>query len=291
MKKFLLGVAVLMIICLPAAARAQRKQGRSKGRKPGNYARTAPARVEPIRTMRGSLFANKISVRTSDTDQPSFDYTINSVRINERRIELQGTIKPAKANVGEASPVTATLVGTLAKLRPPEPGARAKATGQSTSPAASAASGQNPAQQQGREPTNPENAAQIGELSQATQTTALTTQPPTAPGGKQPAGTFLTEQITEAPVQTQALATATNGVTGCEVMFLKMRLPPQLASTARSGNQSVQLGVSLAPIDNKLGAEINQRICGVVRALNANAKSENIEAELTELNRLLGGRR
>ena len=291
MKKFLLSIAVLVIICLPAAARAQRKQGRIKGRQPRSSARTAPARVEPIRTMRGSLFANKIAVRTSDTDQPSFDYLINSVRISEGRVEFQGTIKPAALNVGETSPVTATLVGTLAKLRPPESSAGAKATGRSTSVAASVAGGQNPVQQQGREPTNPENAAQIGELSQATQTTALTTQPPTAPGGKQPAGTFLTELITEAPVQTRALATAINGVTGCEVMFLKMQLPAQLAGTARTRNQSVQLGVSLAPIDNNLGAEINQRICGVVRALNSNAKSENIEAELTELNRVLSGSR
>ncbi len=291
MKRWLYGCAVVVLICLPTASWAQRKQERGAQRNGISPARSTSAHVEPVRTMRGSMLANVITARTSDNDQPGFDYTITGARVSEGRLELQGTIRSATANTGPVSTATATLVGTLAKHRPAAPRDAVRATTPDTPPPAAAASGQTRVQQQGRESTNPENAAQLGQLSQATQTTALATHPPTAPGGKQPAGTTLTEQITEAPVQTRALATATSGVTGCEVMFLKMQLPSQLKAYARVSNQMVQLGVVLVPLDNKIGDEINQRMCRIVRALDSKGGSGEAEDELTRLNRLLGSSR
>ena len=289
MKRWLYGCAVVVLICLPTASWAQRKQERGAQRKGISPTRSPSAHVEPVRTMRGSMLANVITARTSDNDQPGFDYTITGARVSEGRLELQGTIRSPTTNTGPVSTVTATLVGTLAKHRPTASSYAARAATSGTPPAS--ASGQTRVQQQGRESTNPENAAQLGQLSQATQTTALATHPPTAPGGKQPAGTTLTEQITEAPVQTRALATATSGVTGCEVMFLKMQLPSQLKAYASGGNQMVQLGVVLVPLDNKIGNEINQRMCRIVRALDSKAGSGEAEDELTRLNRLLGSSR
>lgn len=286
-KGWLFGFAVAGLISLPAGTPAQRKQGRSVQGGSGRSARIA-ARVEPLRTMRGLMSGNVIAARRSD-DSPGFNYTITGARISEGRLELQGALTPASRNIGPASAVTATLVGMLAKFRPPEPGTQAVT--QTTSPAIAAATGQNPVQQPGREPTSPENAAQLGQLSQATQTTARTAQPPTAPGGKQPSDKNLTEQITQAPVQTRALATAGGGTTGCELMFLKMQLPMQLAASTRAGSQPVQLGVVLATIDNERGMEINQHICRIVRALNSGGKDREIETELTQLNRLLSGGR
>ena len=290
MKRRLCGFALMLLICLPAASWAQRKRERNVRRTDALPARAVNAQVEPPRTMRGSMLANVITARASDSDQPSFDYTITSAHVSEGKLELRGTIKPVGASAGQTSTATATLVGTLAKHRPPRPDA-AQATDKSAPPAAASASGQTPVQQQGRETTNPENTAQLGQLSQATQTTARTTHPPTAPGGKQPAGTALTEQITEAPVQTRALAAATGGVTGCEVMFLKLRLPTQLASHARAADQTVQLGVVLALLDNQVGTEINQHMCRVVRALDSQAGGAEAEESLKQLNRLLGGTR
>jgi hypothetical protein len=288
MKSWLYSCAVVVLICLPTSSWAQRKQARGVPRHGMSPARSTSAHVEPVRTMRGSMLANVITARTSDNDQPGFDYTITGARVSEGRLELQGTIGSATANTGQVSTATATLIGTLAKHRPVATGDAARATTPGASPAAS---GQARVQQQGREPTNPENAAQLGQLSQATQTTAQATHPPTVPGGKQPAGTTLTEQITEAPVQTRALATATSGVTGCEVMFLKIQLPSQLKAKAGGSNEMVQLGVVLVPLDNKTGDEINQRMCRIVRALDSKAGSGEVDDELTRLNRLLGSSR
>lgn len=281
-KRWLYGCAVVVLICLPTVSWAQKKQERGAQRKGISTARSASAHVEPVRTMRGSMLANVITARTSDNDQPRFDYTITGARVSEGRLELQGNVRSATASAGPVSTVTATLVGTLAKHRPTGSGYAARATTSGTPPAS--ASG---AHQQGRETTNPENASQIGQLSQATQSTALATHPPTAPGGKRPAGTTLTEQITEAPVQTRALATATSGVTGCEVVFLKMQLPSQPKAYKRGSNQMVQLGVVLVPLDNKIGNEINQRMCRIVRVLDSKGGSGEVEDELTRLNRLL----
>jgi hypothetical protein len=53
----------------------------------------------------------------------------------------------------------------------------------------------------------------------------------------------------------------------------------------------VQLGVVLVPLDNKIGDEINQRMCRILRALDSKAGSGEAEDELTRLNRLLGSSR
>jgi hypothetical protein len=77
----------------------------------------------------------------------------------------------------------------------------------------------------------------------------------------------------------------TGANTGCEIMYLSLRLPARLA--ARS--QQVQLGVVLEPIDNPIGVKINQCVCRIVRAVEERRADGSKEASLNELNRLLSG--
>jgi hypothetical protein len=53
----------------------------------------------------------------------------------------------------------------------------------------------------------------------------------------------------------------------------------------------VQVGVVLVPLDNKIGDEINQRMCRIVRALDSKTGRGEAEDELIRLNRLLGSSR
>jgi hypothetical protein len=49
----------------------------------------------------------------------------------------------------------------------------------------------------------------------------------------------------------------------------------------------VQLGVLLAPTDNRLGEEINRRLCAIVRMSGDKSGGDRIRASVDELNRLL----
>ena len=85
--------------------------------------------------------------------------------------------------------------------------------------------------------------------------------------------------------QTQSLYTAIDAGSGCDVLYVKIQLPPQLAARARAA-EPVQIGVVLATLDNKRGEEINRHVCRVVRALSA---GQGVEDQLAQLNRLLSG--
>jgi hypothetical protein len=77
---------------------------------------------------------------------------------------------------------------------------------------------------------------------------------------------------------------AESGISGCELIYLRMRLPARYATGAGSAN--VQLNVALAQIDNKTGTDLNQRLCRVVYALET--EDDSADAELEHLNHLLG---
>ena len=214
-------------------------------------------------------------------DRPAFEYTLTAARVVNGKLELQGTMRRAAAKGGAGSEASATLVGTLAKFRSPKEEGSRSTTG--PRPAA----GEPAAQQQGAQAQTGETAGQVGQLAQSTQSTARQTQTPTAPDGEQPEkGEKLTQGGAESAAGTQAVAAAT-GITGCEVMYLKMELPAQMAAAA--GGRTVQLNVSLAQLDNKAGQELNKRICRVVNAIDSN--NGTADAEIAMLNRMLGGAR
>ena len=268
MKKICSGLAVVVALLAAVDAPAQRR-GRGTGARARRPAAVRPAvRVEPTRTLSGRMVGNRVVARLAD-DRTEFDYTLTGAQVVEGKLRFLGSVvEPGRA--GSASETaSATLVGTLGRSREPwawasEP-RRPKSAGQQAQP-------------QGREARNPETAGQIGQLAQATQSTARTTQTPTAPEAKKPAAGQVTEQ-------TQSLYTAIDAGSGCDVLYVKMQLPPQLAARARA-TEPVQIGVVLATLDNKRGEEINRHVCRVVRAL---AAGQGVEDQLAQLNRLLSG--
>jgi hypothetical protein len=62
-----------------------------------------------------------------------------------------------------------------------------------------------------------------------------------------------------------------------------MALPARYAAAA--GGREVQLNVALARIDNRAGDDLNRGICRVLLAMETGGA---VDAELAELNRLLG---
>lgn len=270
MKKICSGLVVAVALFAAADVPAQRRGrgGRARPRQSA-VARTA-ARVEPTRTLSGRMIGNRVIARLAD-DRAEFDYTLTGAQVIDGRLQFLGSVgEPGRGGVAVET-ASATLVGTLGRSR--EPWAWASEP-RRPKPAA----GQQGAQPQGREARNPETAGQIGPLSQATQSTARTTQTPTAPEAKKPAEGQVTEQ-------TQSLYTAIDVGSGCDVLYMKMQLPPRLAARARAA-EHVQIGVVLVPLDNKRGEEINRHVCRVVRALSA---GQGVEEQLTQLNRLLSG--
>jgi hypothetical protein len=287
MNKQLCGLAIVGLLVVsasaaPSGASAQGKQRRVRAPGAASPAPSAPAASAP-RTVKGSMRGNVIAVRNVN-DRPAFAYTLTGARVVNGKLELQGTTRPAAAKGGAGAAASATLVGTLAMhRRPEEEQSRAEAEPQTTKP--EPAAGDPPAQQQGGQAATPETAGQLGQLAQSTQSTARQTPTPTAPDGEQPEkGESLTEHVAEAPVDTKPLAGGT-GVTGCELLYLKMELPAQMAAAA--GGRTVQLNVSLAQLDNKAGEDLNQHICRVVRALDSNKGTA--DTEVAALNAMLGG--
>lgn len=76
--------------------------------------------------------------------------------------------------------------------------------------------------------------------------------------------------------QTQSLYSAAEPGSGCEVIYLRLQPPGQ--------NQPLQVGVTLAHLDNEAGNQINQAVCRLARALSAKEKTDEA---LSELNRLI----
>ena len=89
-------------------------------------------------------------------------------------------------------------------------------------------------------------------------------------------------------MQTRALAGAQTGTTtGCEVMFLRMNIPAQLVALYETGTKPVQLGVMVSSLDNKQGAQINERICRIARLIEDRRPAAEADAEIAALDTLL----
>lgn len=290
MKKIVSGLALFVVILLPLGdAAAQRRQTKSRAaRRQTAAAVGTPGAVEPVRALTGRMVGNKITARMSD-GRPGFEYVVTGAKVVDGKIEFEGVINGG-GKAAAATPTTATLVGTLSRASNPWPSATSAAPRRAARDAAPAsgtatgpASGQTATQPQGREARNPETAGNVGQLAQATQSTARTTQTPTAPEGTNPAAGEVNEQ-------TQSLYATVDTGSGCEIFFLKMHLPAPLATAARAG-QPVQLGVVLAPMDNKAGEQINQRVCRVVRGLGGGQEGKGLESQVAELNQMLAAGR
>jgi hypothetical protein len=91
--------------------------------------------------------------------------------------------------------------------------------------------------------------------------------------------------------QTQSLYVQGDAATDCGLLFLRMELPPRLRSAMGAGSEPVQMGIVLAPIDNRKGEEINHGICQVYKILSNKAAGGNLVASLDALNRLLAASR
>lgn len=280
MNKLVLCFAIAMSVAvLTVDVAAQRAKGRSIRRRSASAANAAQMSRLPAHTLSGVMMSNRISTRT-DSDQPGFDYVMTGAQVVDGRLQLQGMVSPAKGST--TTPVSAVLVGTMARARNPWPNAAsAPERRRSAQQRDAAGTPQAGTQQQGREPRNAETAAELGQLAQTTQSTQAPTPTPTSPQGRRPADGEVTEQ-------TQSLYTSVNTGSGCELMFLKMQLPPQVASAAHA-NQSVQLGVVLAPMDNQQGDRINNHMCRIVRALNLKQDDENLRTSVAQLNQMLAG--
>lgn len=273
-------VAALSVAALAIDVAAQRAKGSSIRRRSATAANATQMQRLPAYSLSGIMTNNRISTRT-DNNQAGFDYVVTGAQVVDGKLQLQGVI--SSANRSAATPVTAVLAGTMARARNPWPSA-ASAPERRRAQQGGAAAGtpQSGTQVQGREPRNAETAAGLGQLAQTTQSTQSPTPTPTSPQGRRPpAGGEATEQ-------TQSLYTAVDTGTGCELMFLKMQLPPQFASASRA-KESVQLGVVLAPMDNQRGEQINGYVCRIVRALDGKQDDKSLQASVGQLNQMLAG--
>jgi len=91
--------------------------------------------------------------------------------------------------------------------------------------------------------------------------------------------------------QTQSLYVQGDAATDCGLLFLRMELPLRLRSAIGAGAEPVQMGIVLAPIDNRQGEEINHSICQVYKILSNKAAGGNLLASLEALNRQLAAAR
>ncbi len=271
-------VVAVSVAVMTVDVAAQRAKGRSIRRRSATAANATQMQRLPAYSLSGIMTNNRIATRT-DNDQPGFDYVVTGAQVVDGKLQLQGVISSAGRT--DTTPVAAVLAGTMARARNPWPSA-ASAPERRRTRQASAAAGTPPAgSPQPGQPPSGEAGADLGQLAQTAQSTQTPTPTPTSPRGGRPAAGEVTEQ-------TQSLYTATDTGTGCELMFLKMQLSPQLAAAARS-KQSVQLGVVLAPMDNKRGEQINGHICRIVRTLDGKQDDKSLQASVEQLNQMLAG--
>lgn len=271
-------VAAVSVAVMTADVAAQRAKGRSIRRRSATAANVTQMQRLPAYSLSGIMTNNRIATRT-DNDQPGFDYVVTGAQVVNGKLQLQGVISSAGRT--DSMPITAVLAGTMARARNPWPSAATAPERRRAQQGAAAGAPQSGTQVQGREPRNPETAAGLGQLAQTTQSTQSPTPTPTSPQGRRPTGGEVTEQ-------TQSLYTSVDTGSGCELMFLKMQLSPQLAAAARA-NQSVQLGVVLAPMDNQRGEQINGHICRIVRTLDGKQDDKTLQASIEQLNQMLAG--
>jgi hypothetical protein len=258
MRLYLFAIVLAGLVAAPDVVSAQSPRGRGD---------TIAARA-----VSGVMRGNVIAVRSA-ADRPIFDFAVTGASISGKQVVLEGTLRAPGGRGAASSALSASLVGSLAaEPSPAYVRARARRTAAQRGgrpPAAGA-----PAEQQpGGAATTPEASGQIGQLAQSTQSTARTTDTPVAPDAKEPKDNGT------------ATSAAVSGPTGCDVVFVRMAVPA--AYTGRAGSRTLQVGVTLAVVDNAVGIEINRRLCRIAEA--AASGDTNLGAEVDALNRILSG--
>jgi len=252
-----------LILALGAAftpspsASAQAK--RQAGRRP---ATPVASGVEPLRVLGGQMRGRTVTGRfKAKGRESSFSFEVTKAEIVDGKLQLSGDFRLGRS--ARATGVKAKMAGTLAKAANPWPGSIDEEPAKEEAPANE--------QKQGREAKSAEAAAQLGQLAQSTQDTARKTPP--APG--------------ERNEQTQSLYAQAEKEIGCGVFYLSMEVPGHLRAAMGAGAPPVQLGVMLAPLDNRAGEEINRRICAIVRMTSGKSGDNRLSASVDDLNRLL----
>ncbi|HVF91391.1 MAG TPA: hypothetical protein VNH22_15105 [Blastocatellia bacterium] len=228
--------------------------------------------VEPLRVLGGQMRGRAISGPVmAKGRQSNFTFVITKARMVGGKLQLSGDFSLGRSAAAEA--VNASIAGTMAKAANPWPGASDDAPEKDDAPKKDEAP--KTEQQQGRETKSAEAAAQLGQLAQSTQDTARKTPP--APG--------------ERTEQTQSLYAQAGMETGCGIFYLSVEMSPRLRAALGAGPRPVQLGVLLAPIDNRLGEEINRHICAIVRLSGDKPGDARLSESVEEFNRLLASSR
>lgn len=244
---------------LPPAA-AQAKKDSAQG--------TAARGVEPLRVINGQMQGRTIAGRFMANGRPSdFSFVLSKAEIVGGKLQLTGDFRLGRqARVAEQ--VKASIAGAMAKTTDPWPSASDEEPEKKSEADAQE-------QKQGREAKSPEASGQLGQLAQSTQDTARKT--PNVPG--------------ERNEQTQSLYSQAEMATGCGLIFLRLDVPQRLRAAMGAGAQPLQLGVVLAPLDNRLGEDINRRICAIVQLSGDKSGDRRLTASVEEFNRFLASKR
>jgi hypothetical protein len=225
-------------------------------------------KVEPLRMINGQMQGRAIEGRFMVNGRPSdFSFALSKAEIVGGKLQLIGEFRLGR-QARAAETVKASIAGAMAKTTDPWPSASDEES--EKKPEASAEE-----QKQGREAKNPEASGQLGQLAQSTQDTARKT--PNIPG--------------ERNEQTQSLYAQAEMATGCGLIFLSLNIPERLRARMGTDARPLQLGVVLAPLDNKLGEDINRRICALVQMSSSKSGETSLTASVEEFNRFLASRR
>jgi hypothetical protein len=242
----------------PAAAQTKRQDARG----------TAARGVEPLRVINGQMQGRTIAGRFMANGRPSeFSFALSKAEIVGGELQLTGDFRLGR-QARAAEQVKASIAGTMAKTADPWPSASDEEPQKKAEASAEE-------QKQGREAKSPEASAQLGQLAQSTQDTARKT--PSVPGGRNE--------------QTQSLYSQAEMATGCGVLFLSLDVPQRLRAAMGAGSRPLQLGVVLAPLDNRLGEDINRRICAIVQLSGDQSGDRRLQSSVEEFNRFLASKR
>ena len=222
--------------------------------------------VEPLRVINGQMRGREIAGRFMAKGRPAdFSFVLSKAESAGGKLQLVGEFRLGQSSRA-AEPVKASIAGAMAKITDPWPSASDEEPEQKPKPGADE-------QKQGREAKSPEASGQLGQLAQSTQDTARKT--PKVPG--------------ERNEQTQSLYAQAEMTTGCGLIFLSLDLPARLRARMGAGVRPLQLGVVLAPVDNKLGEDINRRICALLQ-ISSKSGENSLTASVEEFNRFLASR-
>jgi hypothetical protein len=237
-----------------------------KGKRSQSVTTATGGSVEPLRVINGQMKGRTIAGQFRlNGRQSDFSFALSRAEIVEGKLLLTGDLRLGR-NARAAEPVKARIAGTMAKTDNPWP----DSSEDEPKPKAQANE-----QKQGREAKSAEASGQLGQLAQSTQDTARKTPP--APG--------------ERTEQTQSLYAQAEKGAGCGVFFLSMDVPPRLRTAMGAGPRPVQLGVVLAPFDNRMGEEVNRRICAIIRMSGDKSEGGRLSASVDDLNRFFASSR